>query len=111
MSGGFLQKLGTETTHSLFTFSGGKIHPFSKTGGTISGEFDFDVEAGDTIDFGSSVLDGSTGTFRLKDGAKIITSHADGLNSAGALGSVQITNREFSPAADYEFRGSKHRYI
>jgi hypothetical protein len=107
MSGGTLQKLATETTPSLFTFSGGKLHRFTKTDdGTISGMFDFEVESGGTIDFGSSVLDGSTGTFRLKDGAGIITAHPEGLSSTGAVGSVQTTFREFSAAADYEFRGA-----
>lgn len=102
MSGGTLSRNGGTSVVSFGTGT----HIFTKLGGSITGVVDFSVLSGATIDFGTSVLDGSAGTFTLNGGAKIITSHPDGLNSAGALGSIQTANRSFSTTADYEFQGA-----
>ena len=107
MSGGVLARNSPVSgdNSSTIHFSGNGEQTFTKTGGTISGPLDFEVDDGAIVNFGTSVLDGSTGNFMLHDGTKMITSHPDGLNSAGALGSIQTTSRLFSSNADYEFRG------
>ncbi|HRO70268.1 MAG TPA: hypothetical protein PK951_07810, partial [Chitinophagaceae bacterium] len=89
------------------TFSGNTVQEFSKTGSaTISETVDFTVNSDATLDLGTSVLDGSDGTFTLSSGAKIITSHPQGLRSTGANGAIQVGTRSFSSGADYEFRGA-----
>lgn len=97
-SGGTLSE--TSTGSGTINFNGTTV--FSKTGGTISNLINFNVANGASVNFGTSVLNGSTGTFTLNAGGKIITSHASGL---GATGSVQIT-RSYNSGADYEFGGA-----
>lgn len=85
-----------------FIFNGPSVQTFTKSpAATISNNIDFTVNANSAIDFGTSILNGSLGTFTLNSSAKIITSNVNGLS---ANGSVQIS-RSYSAGADYEFRG------
>ncbi len=106
MSGGTIARNNSIAgDFSAIKFIGGS-QSISKTGGIISGKIDFSVEPNSIVYMGTSVLDGSATTFKLNKGAKIITSHPDGLNSSGALGSIQTSIRSFEEEADYEFRGA-----
>ncbi len=100
ISGGTFQRGGG--TGSV-AFNGTSVQTFTKSGSTISGAINFTVNSGATVDFGTSVLDGSTGTFTLSSGASIITSHANGLS---ATGSIQTTSKSFNSGANYEFKGA-----
>ncbi|MEO5564823.1 MAG: hypothetical protein ABIR18_15355, partial [Chitinophagaceae bacterium] len=60
MSGGNLTEAGSGSTSIVFGGTG--VQTFTKTGGTISQTINFTVNNGSTIDFGTSVLNGSTGT-------------------------------------------------
>lgn len=103
ISGGQLTRTGGT---SNFNFSG-TTQSFTKTAGTISNTVNFTINSGSAVDFGTSVLDGSTGSFTLSSGAKIITANADGIRSTGAFGSIQVTGtRTYNSVADYEFRGA-----
>lgn len=104
MSGGTLTRGGTPGPTSLANviFNGTAVQAFTKIGGTISNSINFTVNNNAKVDFGTSVLSGSTGTFTLAIGGKIITANSDGL---GPTGSVQIT-RVFNSLADYEFQGA-----
>lgn len=127
LSGGTLFIVGTNNTHSLnvdgnISISGGTLtrgggtanfnfsgtnQTYSKTGGTISNTVNFNINTGSAVDFGTSVLDGSNGTFTLSNNAKIITANANGIRSTGAFGSIQVTGtRTYNSGADYEFRGA-----
>ena len=116
LKGSLIQSGGTITAsgaivpiigYARVLFSGNSVQEFSKTGSaTISGTVDFTVNTGATLDMGESVLDGSDGTFTLSSGAKIITSHPQGLRSTGANGAIQTNNRSYASGADYEFRGA-----
>ena len=103
MSGGTLTRGGTPGATSVATvnFSGTTVQAFTKSGGTISNAINFTIMNNAKVDFGTSVLSGSTGTFALAAGGRIITANANGL---GATGSVQMT-RTYSSQADYEFQG------
>jgi len=101
MSGGTLTRTGASGAANVI-FSGTTVQAFTKTGGTISNAVNFTINNNAKVDFGTSVLSGSTGTFTLASGGKIITSNDNGL---GAAGSVQIT-RIYNNLADYEFRGT-----
>ena len=103
MSNGTLRR-GGGTCNFIFDRNGAQT--FTKSGGTISGAINFSINNNSTVDFGLSVLNGTLATFTLNSGAKLITSHPAGLNSAGAAGSVQTAIRSFSVDADYEFRGA-----
>jgi hypothetical protein len=104
MSGGILTRGGTPgaTSAANVNFSGTAIQAFTKTAGTISNAINFVIMNNAKVDFGTSVLSGSTGTFTLAAGGKIITANPDGL---GAAGSIQMT-RTYSSLADYEFQGT-----
>jgi hypothetical protein len=100
ISGGTLSRTAGNAN---FSFNG-TTQSYTKTGGTISGTINFTINTGSTVNFGTSVLDGSTGTFTLSSAAKIITANANGLS---ATGSIQVTGtKSFNSGADYEFRGA-----
>jgi hypothetical protein len=103
ISGGTLTRTGGT---SNFNFSG-TTQTFTKTGGAISNTVNFTINSGATVDFGTSVLDGSNGTFTLTSGGKVITANPDGIRSTGAFGAIQVTGtRTYNSGADYEFRGA-----
>ena len=83
------------------TFTGGGTF----TGGT--GFKSWNILNGAIVDFGTSVLGGNVqDTFRLKDGGGIITAHADGIETSGNVGSIQVGGpRIFSSVADYTYDG------
>lgn len=106
ISGGTLSRGGTSTSNFQFDGPGATIRNFTKTGGTLSGVINWTINAGSTVNFGTSILDGA-GNFTLSGTAKIISGSANGINSTGANGSIQVTGtRSFSSTADYEFRGA-----
>ncbi|MEP7373060.1 MAG: T9SS type A sorting domain-containing protein [Chitinophagaceae bacterium] len=104
MSGGTLTRGGTPGPTSIanVNFSGTAVQAFTKTAGTISNAINFTINNNAKVDFGTSVLSGSTGTFTLSTGGKIITASSDGL---GAAGSIQMT-RVYNSLAEYEFQGA-----
>ena len=104
MSAGVLTRGGTPGPTSIanVNFSGTAVQAFTKTGGTISNAINFTINNNAKVDFGTSVLSGSTGTFTLAVGGKIITASSDGL---GAAGSIQMTS-VFNSLAEYEFQGA-----
>ena len=104
MSGGTLTRGGTPGATSIanVNFSGTTVQAFTKSAGTISNAINFVIMNNAKVDFGTSVLSGSTGTFNLMGGGKIITANPNGL---GAAGSIQMT-RTYSSLADYEFQGA-----
>jgi hypothetical protein len=56
---------------------------------------------------GTSVLDGSSGSFTLSSGAGLVTAHPDGISSSGGGGSVQVSGAiSFSTGADYTYDGT-----
>ena len=101
MSGGTFTRAGASGVANVF-FAGTTEQAFTKTGGTISNAINFTINANAQVNFGTSVLSGSTGTFTLSSGGRIITANSNGL---GAAGSIQMTS-VFSSGADYEFRGT-----
>ena len=106
-TGGTVTELGSGPASVSFyvSFFSGGVKTFT-SGGTIANTINFTINSDKQVDFGTSVLGGSTGTFTLSSGAKIITANANGLRSTDLFGSIQVTGtRTFSNAADYEFKG------
>ncbi len=106
LSGGTLANNGSSSAAVIFT--GSAVQVFTKAAtAIISGNINFTINSNAKVDFGTSVLNGTSGNFSLRDGAKLITAHANGINSNGASGSIQVGGtRSFSDDADYEFRGA-----
>jgi hypothetical protein len=105
ISAGTLSTGGTANTTNV-NFNGTAIQLFSKTGGTISGAINFAIVANAIVNFGTSVLDGSSGTFNLNSGGSIITAHAQGLSTTAATGSIQVTGtKTYNAAANYTYNG------
>lgn len=107
MTGGSLT--GSSSTPGLASISfikaGTQI--YFKTGGAISQYIDFTVLAGSSLDVGTSLIDGSSGTFSLDAGATLITANTEGISTSGATGSVQVTGaRTFDPGAGYTYNGT-----
>ena len=111
ISGGgtLLRRLSSNTNTasvSLISFNGNTIQYFSKSTGTISGKIDFSVNPTAIVDFGTSVLGGSSGTFTLNSGGTLITANAAGIASVEATGSIQVTGtRTFSTGGNYIYNG------
>ncbi|WP_207423117.1 T9SS type A sorting domain-containing protein [Desertivirga brevis] len=100
ISGGILQK-GAGNGRIFFT--GTAERTYTKSGGSISGAIPITINSGAIVNFGTSVLDGSS-PFTLASGATIITSHPNGL---GNNGSIQTTGtKSFNSGANYQFRGA-----
>jgi hypothetical protein len=92
-----------------FIFDGSSEQSFSKTGGTVSGAVSFQIWDGASVNFGTSVLDGTTATFSVASGGKIIVESNDGLRSGTTnAGPIQVGgSRFYSSDGIYEFRGAR----
>lgn len=105
-TGGILSK-GVGTAIGNIIFNGNNTQNFNKTGGTINQAVNFIVNSGSTLDFGSSILNGTTGTFTAQGGSTLITANPQGFAATGATGSIQNTGaRTFSTGANYTYNGS-----
>ena len=88
-------------------FDGATTQVFSKTSGSISGSIDFTINSGSTVDFGTSLLDGSSGNFTLVSGGNLITANTGGIAATGATGTIQLTGtRTFNSGANYTYNGT-----
>lgn len=106
-SAGTIQKSSGTFSNGTIVFQGTTEQVVSRTGGTLSGDMNFTVNSGAIVNLGTSIISGPTGDFTVSSGAKVITSHADGLRLSSALGSVRSTGtRSYNAGADYEFRGA-----
>jgi hypothetical protein len=98
----------TLTFQNSFIFAKSGIQQFSRNLGTFGGTqpMSFVVNNGSILDMGTSILDGSSTTFTLSDGAGIVTAHPDGIAASGATGSIQTSGaRVFHPNANYTYNG------
>ncbi len=109
MGGGTLTE-GTALTNCTIYADGSSAQTFTRSGGTISGDINLNVPSGKTLDLGNSVIDGSTGSFTLADGATFRTSHTEGISASGSTGAIQVGGtRTFGTAANYEYSGPDPR--
>ena len=106
LSGGTLNRNGT-TGSATVNFNGSTAQAYTKSSATISATVDFAVLSGATVNFGTNVLDGSSGTFTLNSGATIGIGSVAGIGSSGASGNIQVSGtRTFSTGANYTYNGS-----
>ncbi|MDD4969583.1 MAG: T9SS type A sorting domain-containing protein [Paludibacter sp.] len=102
--GGSLTESGSASGNIVFNKTGAQS--FAKTAGTISQIINFTVNNGAILDVGTSIINGSTGTFTLSSGAGIITAHAQGLSTTTNTGSIQVTGtKTYNNGANYTYNG------
>lgn len=113
VNGNFTQSGGTITVLDggggigAINFNGTTTQAYQKTAGTIANNINFTVNGGAILDMGTSVIDGSSGTFTLSSGAGIITAHAQGLSTTGLTGCIQVAgSRTYNNGANYTYNGS-----
>ncbi|MCJ0741432.1 T9SS type A sorting domain-containing protein [Pedobacter montanisoli] len=104
ISGGAL-KAGTGTGTRTLVFNGGSTQNFTKTGGSFEG-LNFSVANNAIVDFGTSVIDGTTGNFTMGTGATLITAHARGFTATGNLnGTLQNTGTKTYGLGNFIYNG------
>lgn len=105
MTGGTITESANRNGEIIFNNNG--IQNFVKTGGSISNNIIFTVNAGSELDMGDYVLDGSSGSFILSAGATLTTANTEGISSSGPTGSIQVTGtRTYSSGAAYVYNGT-----
>jgi len=114
IGGNFIQTGGSITESGSGTqtinFNGTTIQTYSKSGGTISSAINFAILPNATVDFGTSILNGSTGTFNLNSGGNIITAHNQGLSTTVNTGSIQVTGtKTYNTGANYTYNGTANQ--
>jgi sRNA-binding regulator protein Hfq len=88
-------------------FGGTSPQTYSKSAGTISGTINFAVLQGATVNFGTSFLDGSSGTFTLNSGGAIGLGDPAGITTSGATGNIRVSGtRTYSTGGVYIYNGS-----
>ena len=105
MSGGTLRESSSATC--AINFTGNTTQTFSKTGGTISNTIAFAIANGATVDFGTSILNGSGGTFNANSGSTLITANTAGISTTAGTGTIQVTGtKTYNAGANYIYNGS-----
>ena len=105
-SGGTFTRTNGSAALSQVYFNGTAIQTFTISSGTISGNIDYTINSGSTVDFGTTVLSGS-GLFTLSSGGSIITAHTQGLSTTAATGSIQVTDtKSYNTGASYTYNGT-----
>jgi hypothetical protein len=106
LTGGTISASGNPQSATQLTFNKPGVQTFNTSGTTMSGNVNYTVNSGTTLDLGPGVLTGS-GNFTLQSGAGLMISSTDGITSSGATGTVQVTGtRSYSQGANYMYDGS-----
>jgi len=105
LTSGTITELGNGSGN--INFNGLGLQTYLKSGGTFSNTINFAVNNGSILDVGTSLIDGSSGTFTLNSGAGIITAHAQGLSTTAGTGSIQVTGtKTYDTGANYTYDGT-----
>lgn len=104
-SGGSIEE-NSGSTNEIFLSGVGAMQTYSRTGGTYVNSVHFTVTAGADVDFGTSIIDGTTGNFTVEAGAKITTANPGGFGLSGTIQIAGPGSAFFSSDAEYEFQGS-----
>lgn len=105
LNSGTLTETGSGTAN--FNFTGTNANrTYSRSSTTISNTINFAINPLSTVDFGTSILNGSNGTFILNSTATLITANTLGITNSGNSGSIQTTGvRTYNASANYVYNG------
>ncbi|HUJ72910.1 MAG TPA: MBG domain-containing protein, partial [Verrucomicrobiae bacterium] len=105
ISGGTINRGGT--LPAIVNFASTSTVTYTKSGGVITGAVNFAILQGATVNFGTSLLDGSSGTFTLNAGGRIGLGDPNGITTSGQTGNIRVTGtRTYSTGARYVYNGS-----
>ncbi|WP_410222149.1 T9SS type A sorting domain-containing protein [Pedobacter sp.] len=105
ITGGTL-KAGPGTGTRTLIFNGGTTQKFNRTGGGFEGLLNFSVANNAIVDFGISVIDGTSGNFTMGAGSTLITAHAKGFTATGNLnGTLQNTGTKTYGLGNFIYNG------
>ncbi len=103
-SGGSITETGFGDAYINFTGTTNQI--FTKSAGTIINTINFAIASEASVDFGTSVLNGSNSTFTLNSGATIITANTAGITTTNT-GSIQVGGtRSYNAGANYIYNSN-----
>ncbi len=109
ITGGMITAPSVQTSFTKFVFKKPGKQYYTASGYAVSGNVDYAVNAGSTLDLGNSIVQGRN--FTLSAYAGIVIGSPEGITQTGQLGNVQVTGtRSFSSSADYEYAGSTGQY-
>jgi hypothetical protein len=104
INGGTISRGGS--LPATVNFAGTSPQTYSKSAGTITGAVNFAILSGATVNFGTSLLDGSSGTFTLNSGGTIGIGDPQGITLTGASGNIRVSGtRTYSTSANYIYNG------
>ncbi len=106
-AGGTIQKT-TGSSLARLNFSGTSQQNYIKSGAAdFSGAIQLNVNNNAIVNFGTSVFDGSTGSFSNGAGSTLITSGGNGFAATSLVGTIRSTGlRSYSTLANYVYNGS-----
>ncbi len=110
-TGGTITRLDNNGTASV-NFDGTSPQAFSKSGGTISDVINFTILSGATVNFGTSVLNGSSGTFTANNGATMGIGHVQGISTTAATGQIQVSGtKTYNTGVNYLYNGASAQVV
>ncbi len=104
LSGGLLTE--SSTSISALYPDGTGPQQFTRTGGTISNDISLYINNGKILDMGTSVFDGSSGSFLVSGGGTLFTAHSQGMSTLPNTGCIQIANKNFVLGASIGYNGT-----
>ena len=106
---------GTITTPSVtssfikYVFKKPGKQYYTASGYSVTGNVDYAINAGSTVDFGNSIVHGRNFTLSAYGG--IVVGSPEGIAQIGQQGNIQVTGaRSFSPSADYEYASNSPQF-
>jgi hypothetical protein len=110
LSGDFTQSGGTLTTvgsgaTGKFVFNKAGTQNFNYTSGSVTGDIDYFVNSGSTLNMGTNIMTGSD--FTLNAGGELGIGSPDGISATGSTGNIQVSGtRNYNAGGYYLYNGS-----
>lgn len=103
-TGGVLTVGGDVSTNAQVVYKKAGVQTFSAGGNSVSGNVDFTVNGGSTLELGQSVMLGRN--FNLLSNGAIQIGSPNGIAASSASGNIQVSGaRSFHANADYTYNG------
>lgn len=104
-TGGSLTVGGNGNTYAQVNFTKTGTQTYTSSGATITGNVDFTVSSGATLDMANYILGGRN--FTLSSGAGLMIGSPAGITTSGATGNIQSSGtRSYNIAANYTYSGT-----
>lgn len=109
ITGGAIVAPTVETSYARFIFKKPGRQYYTASGFSVSGNVDYTVNAGSTLDLGNSIVQGRN--FTVSSYAGLVIGSPEGITQKGQQGNVQVSGiRTFSSSADYEYAANSSQH-